>query len=244
MTCEDVDCSCCSYSCCCCCCCCDKAKIYFIWRRSKSVSAASLPASATSSLPLLVPRSSEHPHVFRMLFVVCAFPPPSTRLFSACLACSYVCAHVGGKGWTWRKGMGAAWAGGWLVGMSRVCDVAAGVAAAVVPLPLPLAYLFFGPTSFELVASWRLNGSKHIRDRSLHTHSPNTHTLAYTHIEPLRASADAKNTVNSFLENVWQNSLRSHVNGKEPARTNPRTVVCVRCPQTDVFFENPPKTNG
>lgn len=39
--------------------------------------------------------------------------------------------------------MGAAWAGGWLVGMSRVCDAAAGVAAAVVPLPLPLAYLFF-----------------------------------------------------------------------------------------------------
>lgn len=73
--------------------------------------------------------------MFRMLFVVCAFPPsPSPLPPLPCLLCLLIRVRARGREGVdlARQGMGAAWAGGWLVGMSRVCDAAAGVAAAVV----------------------------------------------------------------------------------------------------------------
>lgn len=81
--------------------------------------------------------------MFRMLFVVCAFPPSCPPLLMPCLCLLCLLIRVRARGREGvdlvRKGMGAAWAGGWLVGMSRVCDAAAGVAAAVVAVAVAVA---------------------------------------------------------------------------------------------------------
>lgn len=64
---------------------------------------------SASSLPLLVPSSSEHPHVFRMLFVVCAFPPSPPLLALPLLALP---AHTCARTWAGRGGPGAEGDGG------------------------------------------------------------------------------------------------------------------------------------